>query len=146
MRHINWYEFGLKRAHPQFEHQSKYKIHDRWAQREAGAVPGPSLPRVKVEAEVMQEERASRMEQRMRAARAPQVQVKSERFGDDYRREGRQLERVRRLSTNTLMLRAWKVASMRSSILTRMSTFRMTRRITLSTVTRRKRKMQSCKR
>ena len=61
-------------------------------------VTGPSEPKMRVESEVQvkQEERAIRMEQKMRAARAStQRRVKVEKFDDDIRREGRQLERVR---------------------------------------------------
>ena len=84
---------------PQFEHQAKYKIHDRWAQREAGPsiVAGPSGPSVKIEGhvQVKQEQRATRMEQRMRDTRGVNpAKVKTERFDDDYKREGRRLERV----------------------------------------------------
>ena len=56
--------------------------------------------------QVKQEDRAMRMEQRMRASRAPnQFRVKTERFDDDLRREGRQLERVRQSSLTMLTYR-----------------------------------------
>lgn len=51
--------------------------------------------KVEGQVQVKQEARAARMEYQMRVARAPhQPRVKAERFDDDLRREGRQLERV----------------------------------------------------
>ena len=45
--------------------------------------------------QVKQEERATRMEQKMRVARpSTRRRIKVEKFDDDTRREGRQLERV----------------------------------------------------
>lgn len=104
----------------QYEHQTKYKIHDRWAHREGGpdisspanvsvmpnglAVPGQPDVKPKIEregeAQMRQEDRAARMEARMRAMRAAAngrvagPKVKVERFDDDERKEGRQLTRV----------------------------------------------------
>jgi len=53
--------------------------------------------KVEGQVQVKQEDRAIRMEQRMRAARVPnQPRIKTEKFDDDLRREGRQLERVGR--------------------------------------------------
>lgn len=82
----------------QYEHQSKYKIHDRWAQREGGPSSSAesSIRPQGAGVEVKQEQRALRLEQQMRTARGGDVKpkVKQERFDDDYRREGRRLERV----------------------------------------------------
>ncbi|RSH92734.1 hypothetical protein EHS25_008180 [Saitozyma podzolica] len=106
-------------AHKLYEHQTKYKIHDRWAHREGGpdisspanvsvmpnglAVPGQPDVKPKIEregeAQMRQEDRAARMEARMRAMRAAAngrvagPKVKVERFDDDERKEGRQLTR-----------------------------------------------------
>jgi hypothetical protein len=96
---------------------------------------------VEGEMQVKQEERAMRMEHRMRAARAPnQPRIKTERFDDDSRREGRQTERVGAARLTELTIRDWKEEWTKS--LTTMSTMisRMTRRITRSTGTRMRKK------
>jgi len=78
----------------QFEHQMKHKVHDRWSQRPDGPtlmgnIAGPSSG-VKTEYDDM----ASRWENRMRGGSQP-TRVKVERYEDDFKREGRQQERVR---------------------------------------------------
>jgi len=77
----------------QFEHQMKHKVHDRWSQRPDGPAlmgnaAGPSGSGVKTEHDDM----ASRWETRMRGAQP--VKVKVEKYEDDFKREGRQQERV----------------------------------------------------
>ena len=83
----------------QFEHQAKYKIHDRWALREKGVSETVGFTGVGIkresEVQVKQEERAARLEHKMISARGPRKpRIKVEKFDDDLRREGRQLERV----------------------------------------------------
>lgn len=70
----------------------KNKVHDRWALRPDGPALMGSLggsSNVKVERDDMM----SRWETRMRGTQA--VRVKVERYEDDFKREGRQQERVR---------------------------------------------------
>lgn len=69
----------------------KHKVHDRWAMRPdgpalMGSIAGPSS--VKAERDDM----ASRWELRMRGSQP--VRVKAEQYEDDFKREGRQQERV----------------------------------------------------
>ena len=71
----------------------KHKVHDRWSQRPDGPtlmgnIAGPSSG-VKTEYDDM----ASRWENRMRGGSQP-TRVKVERYEDDFKREGRQQERV----------------------------------------------------
>lgn len=72
--------------------QAKYKIHDRWGQRQEGA-GGPSTA-VKAEPHSL-EERAQRLEWNIRANKGdlPTATVKRERFEDDYVRENRNIGR-----------------------------------------------------
>ena len=81
----------------QYEYQAKYKLHDRWAQREGGPNAGPSNGMTRrYDDEESQEQKAMQMEQRMRQANGDvKPRLKIEKFEDDYRREGRQLQRVR---------------------------------------------------
>ncbi|WWD18160.1 hypothetical protein CI109_102609 [Kwoniella shandongensis] len=87
-------------ANKLFEHQAKHKIHDRWSLRPEGPnqmnINGGgegSTSRVKVEREM--EERAARMEGRIRQLKGLNIdrKPKVERYDDDYRREGRMAER-----------------------------------------------------
>ncbi|KAK8865657.1 hypothetical protein IAR55_000802 [Kwoniella newhampshirensis] len=86
-------------ANKLFEHQAKHKIHDRWSLRpegpnQFGGNGGEgSTSRVKVEREM--EERAARMEGRIRQIKGLNVdrKPKEEKYDDDYRREGRLAER-----------------------------------------------------
>jgi hypothetical protein len=73
----------------------KHKVHDRWSQRPDGpalmgnaAGPSGSSSGVKTEHDDM----ASRWETRMRGVQP--VKVKVEKYEDDFKREGRQQERV----------------------------------------------------
>ncbi|WVW80394.1 hypothetical protein I302_102375 [Kwoniella bestiolae CBS 10118] len=87
-------------ANKLFDHQTRHKIHDRWALRPEGSnddapTPGTPVVRVNIKAERDLEERAMRMEGRLRLNngslqdRKPKV----ERYEDDYVKEGRRAER-----------------------------------------------------
>ncbi|ORX34102.1 hypothetical protein BD324DRAFT_683542 [Kockovaella imperatae] len=83
-------------ANKLYEHQTKFRMHDRWAHREGGPSSGPSseVSSLRSAAAVLaQEQRARALESRLtqRAGVAPKV--KREKFEDDYKREGRMLER-----------------------------------------------------
>jgi hypothetical protein len=68
----------------------KHKVHDRWSQRPDGPALMGSLagPSVKTE----RDDLASRWETRMRGSQPTRVKV--EKYEDDFKREGRQQERV----------------------------------------------------
>ena len=73
----------------------KHKVHDRWSQRPDGPAlmgnaSGPSGSSLGVKTE--HDDMASRWETRMRGAQP--VKVKVEKYEDDFKREGRQQERV----------------------------------------------------
>ncbi|WRT65928.1 uncharacterized protein IL334_002879 [Kwoniella shivajii] len=80
-----------------FEHQAKHKIHDRWALRPEGSnnvvAPESFVNGVKAERDL--EQRATRMEGRIRLLKGVNVdrKPKVERYEDDYAKDGRRAER-----------------------------------------------------
>lgn len=79
----------------QYEMQTKYKIHDRWGQRQEGAGPSGSPAPVKAEDMRRLEDRAQRLEWNIMSNKGtiPQAPTKRERFDDDYVRERRNIGR-----------------------------------------------------
>jgi hypothetical protein len=71
--------------------QAKYKIHDRWGQRQEDI--GPGL--VKTETSDNFENRARNMEMRIKSNKGEELfaRTKRETFEEDYRREGRNIGR-----------------------------------------------------
>ncbi|WVN85568.1 uncharacterized protein L203_100716 [Cryptococcus depauperatus CBS 7841] len=83
-------------ANKLFELQAKQKIHDRWALRPADIGEGSStsspVPQVKVEHGL--EERASKMEQRIKLSKGMRIdkRPKAEKYEDDFKREGHRVD------------------------------------------------------
>ncbi|WVQ85602.1 hypothetical protein IAT38_007768 [Cryptococcus sp. DSM 104549] len=85
-------------ANKLFELQAKHKIHDRWALRPAdnpNGEPSSAPAPVRIKAEHGLEERAQRMEGKIRLLKGlgQDKKPKVERYEDDFKREGHRVER-----------------------------------------------------